>query len=388
MAVPVDTDSAEDMFAILCGIWVIFFKFGFALFAFGSTSVRSSANVLLLSLADTFISLIAYWMHGYAFAFGAHNIFIGTKYFVSLDGVRIAHFFFNYARCAVTTTLVSGAVVERIEPVGYLLSSYVLAGFVFPVISHLFWDSKGYFHISGPFIPVQDYAGSGVVFVVGGTAALTACVIIGARTVYTGAPFRCQRHSVPFIALGACMQMVGILGFTVGAREHITQPGDGQLAALAVVNTLLAGATAGLYGLFFQNIQENKYSVITLVNAALTGMIAVCAGANSYFPGMSVLCGVTSSLIYLALKSLASRKIDDPAISYNVLGILVMVSWTVVIMGPIYFLMKHLGIFRVPDYLELLGIDKLRHEQSYPPEKKEIKSKRERRNVNRVTYME
>ncbi|XP_043938217.1 ammonium transporter 1 member 3-like [Protopterus annectens] len=312
MATVVSSEAINDAFVVFCGILVIFFKFGFTFFATGKTAELSSANVLFLSVADSFISLFAYWLHGYAFAFGDGYRFIGAKYFLTLNNPKFSHFFFNYARCAVATSLVMGAIVERAEPVGYLVSSYLLSGFVLPVASHWFWHPQGHFYLHGSAYPVQDSAGSGVVFGVGATAAMCACFIIGKRS-NVGPKLPRQGHSLPFTVLGACIQMISFLGFTIGAHGYFIAEGDGQITGLTAVNTLLAGSSAGLYGMLYQRLRKQKYSVQMLIDSSLAGMVAVCAGASSYFPGLSLFCGATSALVFTAVQQLIIKlKYDDP----------------------------------------------------------------------------
>ncbi|XP_067899166.1 putative ammonium transporter 1 [Heterodontus francisci] len=220
-------------------------------------------------LAVCIVSLFAYWIHGYAFAFGDQERIIGNKNFFTFGNVNFSHFIFNYARCAIVTTIVSGAITQRTEPIGYIISSYILAGFVYPIVSRFFWHQSGLFYIT---LPVEDYAGSGVVFLVGGTAALITSFVTNARVVRWTTPIINQGYSLPLAVLGAFMQLIGSLGFVVGAQGHITESGDGQLASLAVVNTLLSTGSAGLYGLFFLRMKKDTNSVTRLINSALTGM--------------------------------------------------------------------------------------------------------------------
>ncbi|XP_058852603.1 putative ammonium transporter 1 [Acipenser ruthenus] len=161
--------------------------------------------------------------------------------------------------------------------------------------------------------PPQDYGGSGVVFLVGGTVALVACYVIGARIDRWTPTFKQREHNLPLAALGASMQMMGFIGFIIGARYQITAPGEGQLAALCVLNILLAGASSGLYGLILQRLLKSYYDVDCFINTTIAGMVTVCAGANSYIPGISVMCGATSSFFYFIMEWLVLRnKIDDP----------------------------------------------------------------------------
>lgn len=64
--------------------------------------------------------MLAFFLHGYAFAFGEHNAVIGTQFFLTLNKTNMVNFFFNYVRCAVATTLALGAANERTEPTSYL----------------------------------------------------------------------------------------------------------------------------------------------------------------------------------------------------------------------------------------------------------------------------
>ncbi|MGH0141904.1 UNVERIFIED_CONTAM: hypothetical protein FKN15_019947 [Acipenser sinensis] len=354
---------------------------------------------LISSYVFAVITLMAYWLHGYAFAFGEGSGFIGSKYFLTLGSPNLCHFFFNYARCAVATTVALGAVIERTEPIGYLISSYVFAGFVYPIASHWVWDVHGFFNPLQSKLPVQDYGGSGVVFLVGGTVALVACYVIGARIDRWTPTFKQREHNLPLAALGASMQMMGFIGFIIGARYQITAPGEGQLAGLCVLNILLAGASSGLYGLILQRLLKSYYDVDCFINTTIAGMVTVCAGANSYIPGISVMCGATSSFFYFIMEWLVLRnKIDDPLhvisiylgsgvwglifagffsaqgtlggtdkiIGNNLLAVVVLFSWTVAIMHPLFYVMKYVKVLRIPRFMEKQGVDKFRHDKRHP----------------------
>uniref|UniRef100_UPI00398F2608 putative ammonium transporter 1 n=1 Tax=Pristiophorus japonicus TaxID=55135 RepID=UPI00398F2608 len=376
-------------------------KVGLTCCEVGKSPAQSTVAIIFKNVVDTFVSLLAYWIHGYAFAFGDQERIIGNKNFFAFGNVNFSHFFFNYARCAIVTTIVSGAVTQRTEPIGYIISSYILAGFVYPIVSRFFWHQSGLFYV---YFPVEDYAGSGVVFLVGGTAALIASCVTNAYIDRWTIPIINQGYSLPLAVLGASMQLVGSLGFVVGAQGHITESGDGQLASLAVVNTLLSTGSASLYGLFFLRMRRDTYSVLRLMNSALTGMVAVCAGANKYIPGLAVMCGASASLLYMALEHLCTVvKIDDPAdaiaiyvsggslglmfaglfidqrnnqgqavtMQYNCLAICVVMLWTSLVMGFIYTLLKFVHILKPFPNMEHQGIDKDKQETNISSEKSE-----------------
>ena len=77
------------------------------------------------------IGAIAYWLFGYAFAFGSDsNGFIGQKYFAlaELPADKFSNWFFHFVFAATSATIVSGAMAERTEFHSYLMYSSFLTG--------------------------------------------------------------------------------------------------------------------------------------------------------------------------------------------------------------------------------------------------------------------
>ena len=104
-----------------------------------------------------------------------------------MDVDNYAFWMFEYAFSAASATIVAGTLAERCQMSAYLCYSLVLAGFVYPVVSHAIWSPHGFLTSnvqkenrlfdSG----VVDFAGGGVVHLVGGSTALFATMILGPR---------------------------------------------------------------------------------------------------------------------------------------------------------------------------------------------------------------
>ena len=160
-------------------------------------------HVLFKNLVDAAAGGVVFWMFGYGLAYGGDkdNGFIGdssnngsTSFAFRLDartydaevqadvdqaaadGYAYIGYFFQYCFAAAATTIVSGAVAGRTKLVAYLVYSFVITGFVYPVVVHWAWDGQGWisaFNEDDTFEGgVMDFAGSGVVHMVGGIAAL------------------------------------------------------------------------------------------------------------------------------------------------------------------------------------------------------------------------
>ena len=76
---------------------------------------------------------------------------------------------FQFVFAATAATIVSGAIAERCQFLAYFVYSVIITGCVFPPVSHWAWDPAGWLHRTGYF---RDFAGSGVVHLLGATCSL------------------------------------------------------------------------------------------------------------------------------------------------------------------------------------------------------------------------
>ena len=71
---------------------------------------------------------------------------------------------------------------------GYLppfFFSLFITGFVYPVVTHWGWTSEGFLYAAG----YRDFAGSGIVHLLGGVAALTGAFFLGKYSINRGITF-------------------------------------------------------------------------------------------------------------------------------------------------------------------------------------------------------
>ena len=157
----------------------------------GSIRSKNAKNIILKNLLDACFGAICFYLVGYAFAYGGDsgNAFIGWSGF-ALNGIGKSDFqgwFFQFTFAATAATIVSGAVAERCKFEGYLAYAVLLTSWVYPVVVHWVWSGTGWasaFREDGDKlfgVGVIDFAGCGVVHMVGGLSGLAGAAIIGPR---------------------------------------------------------------------------------------------------------------------------------------------------------------------------------------------------------------
>eukprot|EP00808_Paulinella_micropora_P019038 g42233.t1 len=190
-----------DLFWILtCAILVFWMQCGFGMIEAGSVRAKNVSNILFKNLLDGAMGSIGFWAIGYGLAYGVGdagpNGFIGTGNFVLSQfndegAAGYVGFFWQLVFAATSATIISGSVAERCNINAYFIYSSVVSSFIYPVVAHWVWSTQGWI---SAFKPEErfpcgddscngmiDFAGSGVVHLVGGTAALVAAWFIGPR---------------------------------------------------------------------------------------------------------------------------------------------------------------------------------------------------------------
>lgn len=345
------TDWADSFYLLVVGCFVFFMQAGFAMLEAGSVRAKNTKNILLKNLLDACIGAFIWWAWGFGVAYnGGKNGFIGTAdtsnskggaAFFSMwwtgedehpSGYDFALWFFQFGFAAAAATIVSGAVAERAQLGAYLIYTCVITGWIYPVVAHWVWATGGFLStfttdedevVLGGCI---DFAGSGVVHMTGGIAALCGAAVIGPRKGRyddNGKVIPMPGHSTVLSVLGTFILWLGWYGFNPGSTLGITPTGYATTMSRVIVTTTLAAGSGGLTVVLTDRVVGSKtWDVAMVCNGVLGGLVSITAGCSVITPWYSFVVGILGGFVYYGASKLLSNvlKIDDPLDAFAVHG--------------------------------------------------------------------
>jgi len=336
-------EELNTFYLMWAGALIFLMQAGFATLSAGSIRAKNVKNILLKNLLDACIGAFAWYLLGYGFAYDVDDnpnpfIGVGPSHFAlsghkDWDGAENKGYdwimwYFQYAFCAAAATIVSGAVAERCQLMAYLVYSFCISGFVYPVVVHWVWDGAGFlsaFNKDHIMSGVIDFAGSGVVHMTGGFAALVGAKILGPRTGRFERPGDFDGHSTPLQLIGTFLLWFGWYGFNPGSTLVIH--GYAHTMARTAVTTTLSAAMGGLTGLLVKRCLPKKlggsgfYDIGHTCNSLLGALVGITAGCATVHPWAAILIGIIAAFVYHGASCMMRKfHIDDPLDAFAVHG--------------------------------------------------------------------
>ena len=309
-------NSVDSLWVVIAGILVMFMQPGFMLVETGFTRSKNSVNIVMKNFMDFSVGAITYWAFGFALAYGGTTLggFLAYGSFF-LEGDSLTYFF-QVVFAATAATIVSGAVAERTKFSAYLMFQPFICGLIYPIVTHWVWSGQGWLGDLG-FI---DFAGSGVVHMVGGFAALAAVTVVGPRIGKfddQGSPLPLPGSSMVAGALGVFILWFGWYGFNVGSALAAV---DVDLASIAVTTTLSAAAAS--ISAMYTSMISGKPDVSMTLNGALAGLVGITAGCANVNNLGAVLIGLVSGvLVVYSINFIEKKGFDDAVGAISVHGV-------------------------------------------------------------------
>lgn len=316
----------DTMFLLIAACLVFFMQAGFAMLTAGLTRSKNTANILFKNLMDFVMCSLAFWAVGWGIAYGdSAGGFIGTSQFFLTDaggeGVPVyASWFFQVVFAGTAATIVAGAMAERTKFTAYLVYSFLISLFIYPVVVHWVWSGAGWLNTYSGSTDgnwgFTDFAGSTVVHSVGGWAALMGAIILGPRLGKygpDGKPRTIAGHNMSLAALGTFILWLGWFGFNPGSQLAIASQGNADAVAMVAVTTNLAAAAGGFTAMLMSWFRMGKPDLSMSLNGVLGGLVAITAGCAYVDPIAAIIIGlVAGPLVILSAEWMDARKIDDP----------------------------------------------------------------------------
>ena len=314
-----------DTVWILLGAFLVFFmQAGFGMVEAGFIRAKNTCNILTKNFLDFCIASLGFFLIGYGLMFGEGNGFAGLKGWCLIgleetaNGLPLyAFWLFQAAFCGATATIVAGGMAERMRFQAYLIYSFVISAFIYPIVGHWIWGG-GWLSNMG----FADFAGSTVVHTVGGCAALIGTSILKPREGkygIDGKPNVLAGHNIPLASLGVFILWFGWFGFNAGSTLGVS---DGTSIARIAINTNLAAALGGIAAMATVWKRFGKPDLSMAMNGALAGLVAITAPCAFVEPWAALVIGTIAGYIVVrGVEVIDQLQIDDPVGAFPVHGI-------------------------------------------------------------------
>ncbi len=295
---------------------------GLALFYGGMVRVKNTLSVLMQVYIVFAMCVVLWAIYGYSVAFTGGGSFFGgfDKLFLSgvnadsvgatfSKGVVIPEYVFiafQATFAGITPALIVGAFAERMKFSAVLLFTLLWFTFSYLPMAHMvwFWDGPdaitdaaslekvlagaGFLWAKG----ALDFAGGTVVHINAGIAGLVGAYLVGKRVGWGKEAM--SPHSLTLTMVGAALLWVGWFGFNAGSNLEAT-----GLAALALVNTLLATAAATMSWMIFEWMLKGKPSMLGAASGSVAGLVAITPACGFVGPMGGIIIGLLAGVICL-----------------------------------------------------------------------------------------
>jgi ammonium transporter, Amt family len=305
----VQPNSGTDVFFLLMGaVMVLAMHAGFAFLELGTVRKKNQVNALVKILVDFSVSTVVYFVVGYTVAYGV-DFFVSAPALAAKSGYGLMKFFFLLTFAAAVPAIVSGGIAERAKFFPQLIATAMIVGLIYPFYEGIVWGDRYNVQLlleSSFGAKFHDFAGSIVVHAMGGWLALTAVMLLGARRGrYTtdGKVIAIPPSSIPFLALGSWILVVGWFGFNVMSAQGVD-----SVTGLVAVNSLMA-MVGGVLGALVAGRNDPGF----VHNGALAGLVAICAGSDVVHPIGGMFIGAAAGGLFVLTFTLTQTrwKIDD-----------------------------------------------------------------------------
>ena len=302
-------NAGDTAWVLVAAAMVLLMTPGLAFLYGGMTRVKSTLNIMMMSLISIGIVTALWVTFGYSMTFGHGGGFIGPIKQSALGAAEsadavvngttpyhipvLAFAAFQLTFAIITTALISGSIADRTKFVSWCVFAALWAVLVYFPVAHWSFDfgdangkGAGWLAARG----LQDFAGGTVVEINSGVAGLAMALVLGKRVGWRKDPMR--PHNVPLVLIGAGLLWFGWFGFNAGSAL-----GANHLAALAFMNTQIAGSLALVGWLVVERYRDGKPTSLGAASGAVAGLVAITPSCAFVSPVGAAVIGLLAGVI-------------------------------------------------------------------------------------------
>ena len=299
------------VWTLVTGFLVMFMQAGFAIVETGLCRVKNANHTMMMNFMVYGVGMLAYWLIGFAIQEGGvgavlnlgNSPVLSREFAITLfgkpfglwgqGGYFLTHggaydvfvmvlFLFQMVFMDTALTIVTGTAAERWKYAAFIVSSFVMGAFTYPLFANWAWGGGWLANLGANFglgHGYADFAGSGVVHAVGGVTALAMGIIIGPRIgkfTRDGKPLAIPGHDLLVVLLGCFILAFGWFGFNPGSTLGASANGNLRIGSIAV-NTMLAGMAGSFGSMLYMWLRYGKPDASMTGNGLLAGLVAITA---------------------------------------------------------------------------------------------------------------
>lgn len=347
-----DTQTALNIvWTMVAGFLVMFMQAGFALVETGLTRAKNAAHTMAMNFLVYAIGIIGFYFVGFGLQMGGVGAVFGgdallaREFTVNLFGKPFglfgmtgfllhplnlftagvaAMFLFQMVFMDTAATIPTGALAERWKFLAFAVYGLFISIIIYPVYGNWVWGGGWLSQLGANFglgHGAVDFAGSGVVHMVGGVTSVAGILVLGPRIgkyKKDGTPNAIPGHHIPMGVAGALILAFGWFGFNPGSTLAGTDLRIGIIAA----NTMLASASGAVVAMTVMWLKFGKPDLTMSANGLLAGLVAITAPCAFVHPVSAVLIGSIAGVlvVYSVLILDNVFKLDDPVGAVSVHG--------------------------------------------------------------------
>jgi Amt family ammonium transporter len=336
---------------MIAGFLVMFMQLGFAMVETGFCRAKNAVHVCMMNMLIYGIGMLGFWFVGYALMFGGNagalasvggsNILGGHEFSIGKFGLFgtfpfmlhgtydvgvYASWLFAMVFMDTAATIPTGALAERWRFSAFCFYGLFMACLCYPIYGHWVWGGGWLSQMGvnyGLGHGAVDFAGSGVVHMVGGVCAAAGVLVLGPRMgkYVNGKSIAIKGHDIPMATFGTLILAFGWFGFNAGST--FAASGANMRFVIIAVNTMLASGTGSVVAASITKGKTKAWDPGMIINGMLGGLVAItapCAFVDS--TGAILIGAIAGAIVPFACVFVDEKlKLDDPVGAITVHGI-------------------------------------------------------------------